>query len=91
MKIGCLLIAFVCLAGVSTSPTHAQSVLIEAESFEQHIQLRYAWQYRNYVIDAFNADKPFDQFIREQVAGDLLPAADDATSYCQMLCSESLF
>ena len=35
----------------------------------------YAWRYRNYVIDAFNQDKPYDQFVREQVAGDLLPAA----------------
>jgi len=32
-----------------------------------------AYRYRNYVIDAFNADKPYDQFIREQIAGDLLP------------------
>ena len=31
-----------------------------------------AWRYRNYVIDSFNADKPFDRFIREQIAGDLL-------------------
>jgi Protein of unknown function (DUF1553)/Protein of unknown function (DUF1549) len=31
-----------------------------------------AWRYRNYVIDAFNQDKPYDQFIREQLAGDLL-------------------
>src|SRR5205807_575302 len=29
-----------------------------------------AWKYRDYVIRAFNADKPFDQFIREQLAGD---------------------
>ncbi|SKB00835.1 Planctomycete cytochrome C [Prosthecobacter debontii] len=29
-----------------------------------------AWRYRDYVIRAFNADKPFDQFIREQLAGD---------------------
>ena len=34
-----------------------------------------AWRYRDYVIDAFNADLPFDRFVREQVAGDLLPAA----------------
>lgn len=34
----------------------------------------HAWRYRDYVIRAFNSDKPFDQFIREQVAGDLLPA-----------------
>ncbi len=31
-----------------------------------------AWRYRNYVINAINADKPFDQFLREQIAGDLL-------------------
>ena len=34
-----------------------------------------AWRYRDYVIDAFNADMPFDQFVKEQIAGDLL--ADD--------------
>ena len=34
-----------------------------------------AWRYRDYVIQAFNADVPFDRFIREQIAGDLLPAA----------------
>ena len=33
-----------------------------------------AYRYRNYVIDAFNADKPYDEFVREQVAGDLLAA-----------------
>ncbi len=33
-----------------------------------------AWRYRDYVIDSFNADVPFDRFIVEQVAGDLLPA-----------------
>ena len=34
----------------------------------------YAWRYRDYVIRSFNADKPFDQFAREQIAGDLLAA-----------------
>ncbi len=38
----------------------------------------YAWRYRDYVIDAFNADKPYDVFVKEQLAGDLLPAKDDA-------------
>ena len=32
-----------------------------------------AWRYRNYVIDAFNGDMPYDQFLTEQIAGDLLP------------------
>ena len=39
---------------------------------------QHAWRYRDYVIDAFNADKPFDWFVREQIAGDLLPIVDDA-------------
>ena len=39
------------------------------------VPARYAWRYRDYVIRACNTDKPFDQFMREQVAGDLLPAA----------------
>jgi len=38
-----------------------------------------AYRYRNYVIDAFNADKPYDQFLREQIAGDLLPADSQDT------------
>ena len=37
-----------------------------------------AWRYRDYVIDAFNSDKPYNQFITEQIAGDLLPAASNA-------------
>src|SRR4051794_12521198 len=36
----------------------------------------YAWTYRDYVIQAFNDDKPYDQFLREQLAADQLPDAD---------------
>ncbi|MEW6305569.1 MAG: PSD1 and planctomycete cytochrome C domain-containing protein [Verrucomicrobiota bacterium] len=36
-------------------------------------QYPYAWTYRDYVVKSFNQDKPYDQFIREQVAADLLP------------------
>ncbi|WP_231742175.1 PSD1 and planctomycete cytochrome C domain-containing protein [Stieleria varia] len=36
-----------------------------------------AYLYRNYIIDSINADKPYDQFLREQIAGDLLPAETD--------------
>ena len=35
-----------------------------------------AWRYRDYVIRSFNKDKPFDRFIVEQLAGDLVPAKD---------------
>lgn len=37
-----------------------------------------AWRYRDYVIRSFNDNKPFDQFVREQLAGDLLPAESPA-------------
>ena len=40
--------------------------------------MRFAWRYRNYVIDAFNHDLPYDQFLIEQLAGDLLPPAESA-------------
>ena len=39
-----------------------------------------AWRFRDYVIDSFNQDKPFDQLIREHIAGDLLPADTDEKS-----------
>ncbi|MBL9152699.1 MAG: DUF1553 domain-containing protein [Verrucomicrobiales bacterium] len=35
----------------------------------------YAWKYRDWVIAAFNEDKPYHRFVAEQIAGDLLPAA----------------
>jgi hypothetical protein len=37
-----------------------------------------AWRYRDYVINAFNKDKPYDQFVMEQVAGDLLATPEGA-------------
>ena len=44
----------------------------ETNGYERDGNKAYAWRYRDYVIDAFNKDKPYDQFIREQLAGDLL-------------------
>jgi hypothetical protein len=42
-----------------------------------------AWRYRNYVIDAFNADKPYDQFLREQLAGDVLADQGPRDAYAE--------
>lgn len=39
---------------------------------------RTIWRYRDWVIDAFNEDKPYDVFLKEQMAGDLLPDPSDA-------------
>lgn len=36
----------------------------------------FAWKYRDYVIESFNSDLPYNQFVREQLAGDLLPSKD---------------
>ncbi len=40
-----------------------------------NVYAEHAWRYRDYLIDAFHKDKPFDRFVREQIAGDLLPAS----------------
>ena len=42
----------------------------ETEGFEYDRHLPDAWRFRDYVIDSLNADKPFDEFVREQIAGD---------------------
>ena len=44
---------------------------------DEDVRYPYAWRYRDYVIQAFNDDMPYDQFILEQVAGDLLPTSGD--------------
>ena len=46
-----------------------------------------AWRYRDWAIASFNADKPYDQFVREQIAGDLLPANDDRTRADQIIAT----
>jgi Protein of unknown function (DUF1553)/Protein of unknown function (DUF1549)/Planctomycete cytochrome C len=50
----------------------------ESTGKERNIPYRYAWRYRDYVIDAFNADEPYDKFIVEQIAGDLLQPKNSA-------------
>lgn len=44
----------------------------ESNGYERDGEKPNAWRYRDYVIEAFNADKPYDRFIREQLAGDEL-------------------
>lgn len=58
---------------------HWLDVVRYAESTGREVNMTYphAWRYRDYVIDSLNDDKPYDQFVREQIAGDLLPAKTD--------------
>ena len=50
----------------------------DSNGLDENIAFGNAWRYRDYVVRAFNSDKPFDQFLIEQVAGDLLPSSEDA-------------
>jgi cytochrome c553 len=50
---------------------------------EQDILRPFAWRYRDYVIRAFNADKPYDRFLQEQIAGDELADYEHVTEITQ--------
>ncbi len=50
----------------------------ESTGPSRNIPYPHAYRYRDYVIDAVNADVPYDRFLQEQLAGDLLPAKSDA-------------
>ena len=45
----------------------------ETHGNEWNYEVHHAWRYRDYLIRAFNDDVPYDQFVREHIAGDLLP------------------
>ncbi len=49
----------------------------ESTGREVNMTQPYAWRYRDYVIKSFNQDKPYDRFVQEQIAGDLLPVKTD--------------
>jgi hypothetical protein len=51
----------------------------ETDGFEYDTFRNDAWRYRDYVIQAFNSDKPYDQFIREQLAGDEIDPKNEIT------------
>ena len=57
----------------------------ETEGFEYDRLLPDAWRFRDYVIDSLNDDKPFDQFVTEQIAGDELAPDDPQLSAAVVL------
>ncbi len=60
----------------------------ESDGYRQDAYRPTAWRYRDYVIKSFNDDKPYDQFVREQLAGDEIaphdPEALAATGYLRL-------
>ncbi|QDT05484.1 Planctomycete cytochrome C [Rubripirellula lacrimiformis] len=48
----------------------------DSNGVDENVAHGNAWRYRDYVVDAFNNDKPYDQFVVQQLAGDLLPDSD---------------
>ena len=68
---------------------HWLDVARYAESSGRDVNIVFpnAWRYRDYVMASFNQDKPYDQFLREQIAGDLLPASGDKQRGEQMVAT----
>lgn len=52
----------------------------ETDGFEHDIERKHAWKYRDWVIQALNRDLPLDEFVRQQIAGDLLPGGEVAAT-----------
>jgi len=51
----------------------------DSNGLDENLAFGNAWRYRDYVVDAFNQDKPFDRFLVEQLAGDLLEGTNQET------------
>jgi cytochrome c553 len=60
-----------------------------AESTGREVNMPYteAWRYRDYVIDSFNKDKPYDRFLKEQLAGDLIAAGSKKQKQEQLIAT----
>lgn len=49
----------------------------DSNGLDENIAYANAYRYRDYVVDSLNCDKPYDRFVQEQIAGDLLPPVDE--------------
>ncbi len=59
----------------------------DSNGMDENMAMAHAWRYRDYVVAAFNKDTPYDEFVRQQLAGDLLPPADDATNFERLVAT----
>ncbi|MFV2068977.1 MAG: PSD1 and planctomycete cytochrome C domain-containing protein [Pirellulales bacterium] len=71
---------------------HWMDVVRFAESSGQEFNFSYphAWPYRDYVIDSFNGDRPYDEFVCQQLAGDLMPRQGDPRDDPQQIATAFL-
>lgn len=51
----------------------------DSNGLDENLAFGNAWRYRDYVVESFNKDKPFDRFLIEHLAGDLLPDSNEET------------
>ena len=59
----------------------------DSNGLDENIAHGNAWKYRDYVVDAFNRDKPLDRFIVEQLAGDLLASVDESNRHENLIAT----
>ncbi|MBY0514163.1 MAG: DUF1549 domain-containing protein, partial [Gemmataceae bacterium] len=59
----------------------------DSNGMDENLAHANAWRYRDWVIRSFNADKPYDRFVTEQLAGDLLPGGTDAERADRLVAS----
>lgn len=68
---------------------HWLDIVRYAESTGREVNMPYtqAWRYRDYVIDSFNNDKPYDRFLKEQLVGDILPSRNREQKQEQLIAT----
>ncbi|HET6424534.1 MAG TPA: PSD1 and planctomycete cytochrome C domain-containing protein [Planctomycetaceae bacterium] len=59
----------------------------DSNGLDENIAHGNAWRYRDYVVASINQDKPFDQFVIEQIAGDLLPFNSESQQHSQLIAT----
>lgn len=59
----------------------------DSNGLDENVAFGNAWRYRDYVVRAFNDDLPFDQFVLEQLAGDLLPSKEPSLRHRRLIAT----
>jgi hypothetical protein len=59
----------------------------DTNGMDENMAMAHAWRYRDWVIRALNRDMPYDEFLRDQLAGDLLPPLDPRTDADRLIAT----